>query len=79
MKIATGLVHKSIGAGAAREALVGGAPDPAQAGAAVSTHWNRSQCLGEGFAMVAPPLVHHSAMAPCFYGGLGFFHDFSKL
>ena len=29
--------------------------------------------------MVAPPLVHHSAMAPCFYGGLGFFHDFSKL
>ena len=29
--------------------------------------------------MVAPPLVHHSAMAPCLYGGLGFFHGFSKL
>lgn len=79
VKIATDLVHKPIGPGAAREALIGGAPDPAQAGAAVSTHWNRSQCLGKGFAMVAPPLVHHSAMAPCFYGGLGFFHDFSKL
>ena len=34
---------------------------------------------GGGVAMSAPPLVHHSTMAPCFCGGLGFFHKLSQL
>lgn len=48
VKIATDLVHMPIGAGAARETLVGGSPHPAQADAALSIHWNRSQCLQKG-------------------------------
>ena len=35
--------------------------------------------VGNGIAMVAPPLVHHSTVVPCFYGGLGFFHKHSWL
>ena len=48
VETATGLVHKSLGAGVARKALIGGAPGPARASAALSTHCNWSQCLEKG-------------------------------
>lgn len=56
VETATGLVHKPLGAGAAREALIGGAADPARAGAALSTHCNWSRCLGKGLQWWLHPL-----------------------
>lgn len=41
--------------------------------------WRLQLLVGKGVAMLAPPLVHHSAMIPCFFGVLGFLCKLSWL
>ena len=57
----------------------GGAGEPAQVGSPPSAHGGRGWHIGKGAAMVALHLLCHSTMVPCFYCGLGFFHNLSQL
>ena len=56
-----------------------GGGEPAQMGSHPSAHGSRGQCVGKGVAMVVPPLMRHSTIAPCFCGGPGFLHNLSQL
>ena len=42
-------------------------------------HGGRGWCVGRESTMAALPLVHHSAMAPCFQGSLCFLQEHSWL
>lgn len=48
------------------------AREPALAGSYSSVQGARGWCMARGAAMAASPFVHHSAMAPHFYGSTGF-------
>lgn len=41
--------------------------------------WRQGPVHGEGGAMAASHLVHHSTTVPCVYGSMGFFHKLSQL
>ena len=63
----------------AKETLALRVGEPAQLGAPPCACRGRSQQVGKGVAMVAPPLAHHSTMGFCFYSGPVFFQKHSWL
>ena len=74
-----GGAREPTGAGRAGGGIGGRVSKPAQAGTPPNAHGGRGWHKGKGAAMAAQLLVHHSTMAPGFYGGPGFFHKHSRL
>ena len=56
-----------------------GCESTAWAVALPSTQGGRGQCVRREAAVAALPFVHHSTMALCFHGRLGFLHKHSQL